>query len=153
MVAPQILQEFAFFADLDEAEVKNLAAIAGEISFERSDLVCKEGGPAGKLYLLLDGWADVFIKIDSRGRRRELLATLSRGDMFGWSAVVQPYVYTTSIVCASPVQTVCFHGDDLLNLFATDQKLGCTMMTKICQVIASRLLATRQQMVSLSVLS
>jgi len=153
MVAPGILREFAFFADLDEAEVNSLAAIARKIAFERGDLVCREGDPADMLYLLMDGWVDVFVKINSQGQRRELLATLSKGDIIGWSAVVQPHVYTTSVGCASPVQTIGFQGDNLLKMFAADQKLGCTLMTKICQVIANRLLATRQQMVSLSVLS
>lgn len=152
MVAPGILQQSAFFTDLDEAEVKSLAAMAAKIAFERGELVCQQGDPADMLYLLLEGWADVFVRIDSLGRRRELLATLSKGDIIGWSAVVHPYVYTTSVVCASPVETIGFQGNDLLKMFAADQKLGCTLMTKICQVIASRLLATRQQMVSLAII-
>jgi CRP-like cAMP-binding protein len=152
VVAPGILQQSAFFAELDEAEVNSLAAIATKVTFERGDLVCKEGDPADTLYLLLEGWVDVFVKIDSQGRRRELLATLSKGDIIGWSAVVHPYIYTTSVMCASPVETIGFQGDDLLKMFVADQKLGCTLMTKICQVIASRLLATRQQMVSLAII-
>ncbi len=152
MIAPVILQDFAFFADLDEAELRSLAAIASEIWFQRGDFICREGDPAERLYLLLDGWVDIQVNVNAQARRRELLATQTAGDIFGWSAVVQPYIYTTSVVCASPVQVVSFKGTDLLALFEADRRLGSTLMTKICQIIASRLRATRQQMISLFVL-
>jgi len=147
------LSDFAFFAGLDKPELERLATIAGEIGFERGDFICREGDPAQRFYLLLDGWADILVNIDPQGQRRELLATLTAGDIFGWSALVQPYIYTTSVVCASPVRAISFNGVDLLAMGEADLRLGSALMTSICQVIASRLRATRQQMISLFILS
>lgn len=151
MTTPEILRGFPFFAGLSEAELKSLSIIADEVSFQRGDLIFQEDATAHTLYVLLDGWVDIVIKADARGKRSELVTTLTPGDIFGWSAVVEPYVYTASAVCASPVKAIGFKGTDLLALFELDPGLCCVVMKKVCQVIADRLRATRLQMVSLFV--
>lgn len=151
MVSTEILGGFPFFAGLSEAELRSLSIIANEAWFRRGDVVFREGHPAHTLYLLLDGWVDVMINTDAHGVRQALVTTRTAGDMFGWSAVVEPYIYTASAVCASPVKTIGFKGADLLALFEIDARLCCAIMRNICQLVASRLQATRLQMVGLFV--
>jgi CRP-like cAMP-binding protein len=152
VILPDTLKDFSFFADFSEAAVKSMATVASEISFQPGDYIVREGDAAHTLYLLLDGWVDILVNLDTQGKQRELVTTLTRGDMFGWSALVAPNRYTTSVVCASPVKAVGLKGTDLITLFEADQRLGCAFMTKVCQVIASRLRVTRHQMVSLFVI-
>jgi CRP-like cAMP-binding protein len=149
MVAPEILKRFPFFADMNESELKSLSIIASEVYFQRGDLIFEEDKPADTLYLVLDGWVDIMISTDTRGTHRELVTTRTSGDIFGWSAVVEPYLYTASAVCASPVKAIGFDGSSLLALLALDTRLCCLIMTRICQVSAERLRAARLQMVSL----
>jgi CRP-like cAMP-binding protein len=149
MVAPEVLEGFPFFAGLAEGELRDLATIAELVSWQRGDLIFCEGDPAAALYLLVEGWVDILIKTDAHGARQALMITQTAGDIFGWSAVVAPYVYTASAVCVSPVQSLRFGGDDLLALFEREMRLCCIVMQRINQVIADRLQATRLQMVSL----
>ncbi len=151
MVAPEVLKRFPLCAGLDEEALRQLAAIAEEVSFPRGTLIFAEGEPAHTFYLLLDGWVDILVNMDASGDRRELVTILSPGDLFGWSALVEPYVYTASALCASPVSAVRVRGDDLRRLLETDPELCCTIITRVCQVIVSRLRATRAQMVRLLV--
>jgi CRP-like cAMP-binding protein len=151
MVTPEVLESFPFFAGLNEAELKSLSIIANEAWFRRGDAIFREGDPAHTLYLLLDGWVDVMINTDVHGMRQALVTTRTAGDMFGWSALVEPYIYTASAVCASPVKAIGLKGADVLALFEIDARLCCVIMRNICQVIASRLQATRLQMVGLVV--
>ncbi len=151
MIAPEVLKGFPFFSGLNSAELKSLSIIAEEISFQRGDYIFRENDPAHVLYLLLDGWVDIMLNTDTRGERRELMMTLTCGDVFGWSAVVEPCVYTASAVCASPVKAIGFKGVHLLALFEIDPRLCCIIVKKTCQVIAERLRATRLQMASLLV--
>ncbi|NIN63682.1 MAG: cyclic nucleotide-binding domain-containing protein [Anaerolineae bacterium] len=151
MVTPEILTALPFFAGLSETELKSMSIIANKVSFQRGDLIFREDDPAHTLYLLLDGWVDVVVNTDAKGEQHELVTTLSPGDIFGWSALVDPYVYTGSAVCASPVEAIEFKGADLLGMFELDPKLCCVIMRRVCQVIADRLRATRLQMVSLFV--
>ena len=149
VIAPEILEDFKFFAGLSEAELKSLSIIANQVSFRRGDTIFREDEPADTLYLLLDGWVDILINTDAHGVHRELVTTRTAGDVFGWSAIVEPYVYTASAICVSPVKMAAFKGADLLALFELDSRLCCLMMTRICQVVANRLTATRLQLVSL----
>ena len=149
MVTPETLRIFPFFAGLNEAELKSLTIIANQTSFRRGDLIFKEDDPADALYLLLDGWVDVVVNTDTEGDQQELVTTLSPGDLFGWSSIVDPFLYTASAICASPVEVIEFNGADLLGMFELDPRLCCVIMQNICNVIANRLRATRLQMVSL----
>ncbi len=151
VVNPEILKGFPFFAGLSEAELRSLSIIADEVSFQRGDFIFREDTSAQALHLLLDGWVDIVIKAAARTERCELVTTLTAGDILGWSALVEPYVYTASAVCASPVSVIEFKGRDLLALFEIDLRLCGLIMKKVCRVIADRLDATRLQMVSLFV--
>lgn len=149
VVTPKTLKTFSFFTGLSETELKSLSIIARPVSFQRGDIMFREGYPAHSLFLLVDGWVDITVKTDVQDKHDELVATLSPGDIIGWSALVEPYVYTGSALCASPVETIKFKGADLLGLFELDPNLCCVMMRRVCQVIATRLRATRLQMLSL----
>jgi len=149
VVAPETLQDFPFFAGLSEIQLKSLSIIANEVSFQRGDFIFREDQPAHSMYLLLEGWVDIIINANAQGTRQELVTTRTPGDIFGWSAVVEPYVYTASAVCASPAKAVDFKGSDLLALFEMDARLCCLFTKRICQVVADRLQATRLQLVSL----
>jgi CRP-like cAMP-binding protein len=151
VIPAETLQRFAFFPGLSSDELNGLSIIAKETSFQRGDCVFHEGDTAHWLYLLLEGWVDVLINTEARDDRRVLMMTLTAGDIFGWSAVVTPYVYTASAVCASPVKAIRLSRVELQALFELDQELYCTIITKICHVVASRLHATRLQMASLFV--
>jgi CRP/FNR family cyclic AMP-dependent transcriptional regulator len=149
VITPKTLSIYSFFAGLNETELKSLSIIAKHVSLQRGDIIFREGYPAHSLFLLIDGWVDVVVKTDAKDKHHELVTTLSPGELLGWSALVDPYVYTGSAFCASPVEAIKFKGADLLGLFELDPKLCCFMMRRICQVIANRLRATRLQMVSL----
>ena len=152
MITPQVLEGFEFFAGLNETELKSLSIIANEVLFQPGDTIFREDEPADTLYLLLDGWVDILINTDAQGMHCELVTTRTPGDVLGWSAVVEPYVYTASAICVSPVTMIAFKGADLLALFELDSRLCCLMMRRICQVVANRLTATRLQLVSLFVI-
>jgi CRP/FNR family cyclic AMP-dependent transcriptional regulator len=154
MIVSGILRKNLFFAGLGDEELESLSAIACEISFQSGDLIFDEGDSAHMLYLLLDGWVDIVVEINDHqdSRRQLVVTTLSSGNMFGWSAVVEPYVYTTSAVCASPVKAIGFSKIDLQSLFETNQRLYYVIITRICQIIASRLHTTRLQMASMFVM-
>jgi len=153
VVPPEILQRFSFFPGLSADELNGLSFIGREISFQRGDRIFQEGDSAHSLYLLLEGWVDVLIDTEAGGDRRELMMTLTAGEIFGWSAVVAPHIYTASAVCASPVKAVSLSQVELQAIFEIDREFYCTIVTQICHVIASRLRATRLQMASLFVAS
>lgn len=152
MVVFDIFKDFPFFAGLTETELENLANIAYEVTFQADELIFTEGDPAHTLYVLLDGWVDIVVGANEERQHRQLATTLTPGNIFGWSALVEPYEYTSSAVCASPAQTIGFDRAKLQILFETDPRLCYTLTMRVCQVIASRLHSTRRQMASMVVM-
>ncbi len=151
MVSPESLAHWNFFAGLDESTLGKLASLVSQLHFPEGETIFRQGDPATTLYLLLDGWVDLTVSQDAQGVRRELLMTLTQGEVFGWSAVVEPYIYTASAQCATPVTVLALPGPDLLALFTADAQLCYTLMNRICRVIAGRLESARAQLVSLFV--
>jgi len=153
VIVPEVFKDFPFFAGLTEMELESLANIAYEFAFQADEVIFNEGDRAYTLYLLLAGWVDIVVESDIQGQHRQLVTTLTTGNIFGWSALVEPYVYTSSVICASPVQAIGFDRIKLEALFETNQRLCYTITVRVCQVIASRLHSTRRQMVSMFVLN
>lgn len=150
MVPTDTLRESCLFAEVGERELERLARLAAEVHFERGTVIFSEDDAAEALYLLREGWVDVVNRSGPQGQHQQLVTTLAPGDIFGWSAVVEPYRYTASVVCASPVTAIRLAGSELLALFDDDPRLGCLVFRQICRVISERLRATRLQMMSLA---
>jgi len=153
VVVPEVFKDFPFFTGLTETELESLADIACEFTFQSDEVIFSEGDRAYTLYLLLAGWVDIVVESNVQGQYGQLVTTLTTGNIFGWSALVEPYVYTSSVICASAVQAIGFDRIKLQTLFETNQWLRYTITVRVCQVIASRLHSTRRQMVSMFVLN
>jgi CRP-like cAMP-binding protein len=151
MISPKILESFRLFDNLDNTQLESLSAIAEQVTFEPGTVVFKENTPAHTLYLLLDGWVDIVINADAQGDCRGLVTMLTSGDLFGWSAIIDPFVYSASAVCASPVEAIQIKGTDLRRLIDIDNALRSLIFERTCQMIAERLRSARVQMVKLSV--
>lgn len=150
-MSPETLKNFRLFDGLGDTELRSLSAIADQVCLERGTVVFTENSPAHALYLLLDGWVDILVNTDAQGSRRELVTILTCGDLFGWSAIIEPHVYAASAVCASPVKAIQMEGADLRRLFESNNTLRSLIIERICQMIAAQLRAARIQIVKLSV--
>ena len=142
MVTADLLSRWSFFAGLSDAALRSLAEIAGRVSYPLGATIFEEGAPATTLYLLLDGWVDI-LSAGPAGKRSDLHTALTAGDIFGWSALVEPYVYTATARCATPAAVLAFPGAALLVLFESDTGLCYTLMNRVCRVIAGRLSTAR----------
>lgn len=149
MIDPSALEQFRLFSGLGQDQLNRLAALATEYHFSRGDAILQESQPAQTLYVICEGWVDVILSSGVWGNRQEVVATLTTGDALGWSAVVEPYFYTATALCITPVTAIGIAGRPLLQLFEEEPDLGCQVMLRLCRVIADRLLATRRQITSL----
>ncbi len=149
MISPEVLRRFPFFAGLTDEELKSIAMISDEEKYAANTFICHEREPARKLYMLLQGSVDVMVNTDEEGLQHETVSTLTVGDVFGWSALVEPYTPTSSLFAATPVTMVAMDGAGLRALFELDCHLGYNILHKTAQVISDRLKDTRIQMLSM----
>ncbi len=149
MVSPELLRRYPFFAGMTDEELKSIAMISQEEKYGANTFICRERGDAEKLYVLLEGTVEVMINTDEEGLQQEMVSTLSHGDAFNWSAVVEPYTLTASTFAATPVTVIAIDGAGLRAMFELDPHLGYRVLQKAAQVISNRLKDTRIQMLSL----
>lgn len=149
MVSPELLRRFPFFAGLTDEEIKSMAMISEEETYEANTFIFRERDKAKKLFVLMEGTVDIMIDTDEEGLQHETVSTLTHGDVFCWSAVVEPFILTASGFAATPVSVIAVDGAGLRAMFELDCYLGYNILQKAAHVISSRLKGTRIQMLSL----
>jgi CRP-like cAMP-binding protein len=149
MISPEILRRFALFAGVDPADLKEIAMLGDEISFSEGQWVFHEKEDADALYLVQSGTIDLKINLDEAGKRQADLSTPTTGDVLGWSALVEPYIYTLSAVATSAVTLVKLDAEGLRRLMSEDAELGYLIMGRLAKALGERLTSLRIQFVSL----
>jgi CRP/FNR family cyclic AMP-dependent transcriptional regulator len=149
MVSPELLRRFPFFSGLTDEEIKSMAMISDEETYEADTFIFRERDKAQKMYVLIEGTVDIMVNTDEEGLERETVSTLTHGDVFCWSAVVEPNELTASAFAATPVTVVAIDGAGLRAMFELDCHLGFRILQKAAVIISNRLKDTRIQMLSL----
>ncbi len=139
MPSLETLQRFPVFAQLDRTELKTLAMLADEMAVSQGESLFQEGDTATALYLILQGCIDIVFKMGQRDNHPTSLETLGVGEMVGWSALVAPYVYTSSAVASTDARLLRVDSIRLRQLMEEDTGVGYGLMSYAAQVIRRRL--------------
>jgi CRP-like cAMP-binding protein len=147
MVSPELLRRFAFFAGFSDEDLKQLAMAGREQAVAAGEILFTEGSRADKLCFLTEGEVEVLNR--SRGSEEDIaLSSLPAGELLGWSAVIEPNIYTATMRVTRPGRVIIFAGAELEKLMA-DDRFCSLLMKKIARVIGLRLKDTRIQLLSL----
>jgi len=97
MISANHLKEFAFFKGFSDQELTKLSGVASEETVPAGTQMYKNGDPARGLFLVQEG--KVVLVMDSnlgphRPPMQVTVDVVTKGESMGWSAVVEPYVYT-----------------------------------------------------------
>ena len=149
MISPEVLRRFSLFAGLDAEVFKSLAMTGEEITVSAGEWLFREGAAADALYLIMDGAVDLKIDLNEAGTEQADLSSLVSGEVTGWSALVEPYVYTLGAVAMSDTCVARLDGAQLRALMEEQPEVGYTLMHRVAQVIATRLTNLRVRFVSL----
>jgi hypothetical protein len=68
---------------------------------------------------------------------------VTQGESMGWSAVVEPYIYTLGALCIDRVKAIALDAPGLRRLMDEDTCLGYRIMKATARIIANRLTHTR----------
>jgi CRP-like cAMP-binding protein len=145
MVSADLLRNFALFEGFSDGELKRFADLAFEESFKAGAQLWKKGDPANKLLLLLDGKALMTMDIDAGTYRppvHVVVDIITKGESLGWSAVVDPYLYTRAVRCLNDAKVITFDGEKLRGMLREDATLGYKFIYSIAKVIRDRLYHT-----------
>ena len=146
MISSQVLKKFRLFAGLDDSKLAKLAELCHERTLEDGQLCFSQGNKSTDLHLCRNGNVEIVVRINEPWGMEVTVHTAKTGEIFGWSALVEPYVYTASAKCVGKVDEICINGVDLLKLFESDTLIGYLVMKNLNALVSSRLTESRSKL-------
>lgn len=136
------------FAGLSDEELAAIAALAREETYQLGEEICTERGLADRLFILQSGRVQVHIHLRSSLQPDEevTIEEMQPGRIFGWSSLVQQRRFTASARALEPVRVIAIDSAELNALFGRNPHIGFVVMKQLAEVIASRLLHTRERL-------
>lgn len=149
--AQQLLRECAVFSALTNAELESIASSALEKEYEAGTIIIQEGDAAEELLVVQEGKVAVQMTLPkSPGQmgRKVTIDIVTKNEVLGWSAIIEPYVSTFAAVCLQKVKALSLSGTKLRWLIQDNPQIGSKVLKALIKVVASRLDATRQLLIS-----
>jgi CRP/FNR family cyclic AMP-dependent transcriptional regulator len=142
------LQSVPWFQELSDDHFNKILRISSLRTVEAGQEVFREGDIEDYLYVVLEGRVAIEIAVPGRGRIR--IYTAEPMDIIGWSSVT-PVVRqrTAGARAVLPSRLVAIESAKLRQLCEEDHDLGYIVMKRLANVVASRLLVTRLQLLDM----
>ncbi len=144
MVEPELLRRCLHLSDLSDSILARLADIAESQSVSPDTKLFSDMDPADQLYLIVRGEVRLCCEMGSGEVR--VMDTVNDGELFAWSALVEPFRYTSTAITNGPTELVTFDAPLLRRMCEADQELGYQVLTKIVKLLSRRLASVRVQL-------
>jgi CRP/FNR family cyclic AMP-dependent transcriptional regulator len=130
-----ILKKIDLFEGINVEVMEEIASISSEEDYAKDTVIFKQGEKADCLYILAEGTVKLTIKDGG-----SLIHSLSEpGEVFGWSSMVEPGLYTASGICSTDSKIVKIEGDKLNKLFNLHPDAGLKILRRLGGVFSKRL--------------
>jgi CRP-like cAMP-binding protein len=133
--------EFLCFSELNSEQQAILAQFTEEERFQSEHTLFKEGKPGTHIYLIGDGYVEVLYNIGEEGPSR--VDRIGAGEIVGCSALVDPYVYTSTTRCLSDIEVMKIEAESLRKLMNEDYALGFSIQKNLIRMLLDRIIDLR----------
>jgi len=142
------LKEIPWFSEMEPEFLEKIAGISHLRRFKAGEVFFHEGDKQDYFYVVLEGRVALDMFIPHRGKVR--FYTAEAWDVFGWSSVTpivrQRTAGAVAVVAGAVIGT---DAEQLRLLCNEDHDLGYLVMTRLANVVASRLMVTRLQLLDM----
>ena len=143
----QALTDHPFFRGFEPHMIERLVAFTVARDFARDAVVAHAGTEADEFHLVLSGRAG--IEVVAPGLQPMVIATVHDGEVIGWSWFVEPHRWHFDVVALDELRTLAIDAGRLRAVCDDDHELGYRLGRRLAEVMASRIEATRHQVVDL----
>ena len=137
------IKEVDLFHGIPSHIIDEIAGLATEEAYPAGHILFRAGDFAESLYILEDGWVALNYKI--KGEDSITFTVAEPGNIFGWSALVEPNRYTAAAKCVDDSKVIRLDGVQLEHVFERHPHEGFIVMKRLAGIIASRIQAAYQQ--------
>lgn len=140
----ELIAQQPFFQGLSVHHLELLADSAREARFKAGQWIFRQGDPANRFYLILEG--KVSIESEEKKRGMTPIRTLGPGDDLGWAWLFPPYQMHFSAWAIDPTRAIFFDGNHLREQCEGNHEFGYRLMKQIAEVVVQNLNATQQRL-------
>ncbi len=148
MVTVQRLKEFELFKGLTDSDLERIAELCRLHTLHEGDRIFEERTRATNLHICCIGKVDIVTWVKKPWNKYVRVHQAQPGEVFGWSALVAPYNYSASAICAEDGEEIRIRGTDLLALLHQHPHIGYAIMENLAADIGTRLIQMRQSLIS-----
>lgn len=108
------LKKTMLFSSMQTSELRALADIAKELTFDGDKEIVRENDVGDSLYIIKDGSVAIMKQVSKR--KTVKLAEMATGDCFGDMALFDAELRSASVYAKEPCILLCIKSDDLNDL-------------------------------------
>lgn len=147
-----VLQANYLFKEIGTAQIQKIASISQEKTYQAGQTIFREGDQAKELYILQEGKVLLEMRIAPYPERSPspsaVIDVVTEGELFGWSALVPPHIFTLSANTADKCQVVTLDGTKIIEMMDADPAMGYEIVKRLSKIIAVRLKRSREMLIS-----
>jgi len=137
------LKRSELFLGLENKDIEKIVGLPScrIVAYTDGATIFKEGEEASEFFILEEGKVSLIIGIradESGGEQQTEWRTITRGGIFGWTALIPPHIRIGAAVSRGASKVVCINGRELRMLFDNDTQVGYEVMKSLVRVIGSR---------------
>ena len=142
------LQKVPWFTSLTPEHFKKISELTHLHHAKAGEIFFREGDKQDYVYIVLDGRVSLEIFVPHHGKMRFCTAELF--DVFGWSSVTPGmHQRTAGAVAVLDTTVACIDAEGLRQFAEQDHDFGYLLMRRLANVVASRLMVTRLQLIDM----
>ena len=130
-----LISQAEVFKNLGQGALETVRGYASEKTHGAQEVVFREGDRAENFYALVDGKVHVVI-----GEEEDICFAVERpGEVFGWSALIEPYQYRDSAHCLTPAKLIEIPREAIEKVLHDYPAEGATIFRNLAAIATERL--------------
>jgi len=140
----KFLAEHELFSGLPDAALAFLSDNAVDESFEPGHILARQGSAADRFVIVLEG--ELVVEVPAITGPALEITRLGAGQVFGWSWLIEPFVWRFHARADSALRVLDFDGRAILRHCEEDPVFGYALVKRFSALMGSRLEAAQRKM-------
>jgi signal transduction histidine kinase len=128
-----MLRDLYFFRSLTEEDLAKVASACREERFAPGEMICREGSPADRFFIILEGTVEVWK--DWGTSEPDLLAVHGAGHLFGEMALIDELPRSATVVAHAPARLFSIGRQDFHRIITENASVALSVMRSVSSMV------------------
>jgi CRP/FNR family transcriptional regulator, cyclic AMP receptor protein len=141
MSVAQLVKGCPLFHEIYDNEVEQILSDCVVASYEKGDIIIKQGDTGTDICVILSGGADVLVAKDGL---EHFITELGQGDLFGEMVLINETQRSANIVANQHCDILVIGQEDFYSYFKKKPKVFALMVLNVTRLVTKRLKASNK---------